>query len=127
MMKALSDHFLKEKKSEATGELFYGLGKWVYLIDALDDFEKDGKKGNYNPFVLSYGRMTKKELMEKEGEEIRFLFDTLFYSIRDNLAKVPFSFNRDLTDNIILLGLPAETARVMKGEKCTKQKHDQKL
>lgn len=117
MMKAISDYFLKEKKSEATGQLFYGLGKWVYLIDALDDFEKDGKKNRYNPFVLSYGKTTKKELMEKAGEDIRFLFDTLFYSIRESLAKIPFAFNRDLTDNIILLGLPAETARVMKGEK----------
>ena len=60
--------------------------------------------------------MTKKELMEKEGEEIGFLFDTLFYSMRESLAKIPFSFNRDLTDNVILRGLPLETARVMKGE-----------
>ena len=121
MMKALSDYLLKEKKSEATGQLFYLLGKWVYLIDALDDFEKDAKKNRYNPFVLSYGKMTKCELMEKEGGEIHFLFDTLFYLLRDNLEKIPFAFNRDLTDNIILLGLPAETARVMKGEKCKKQ------
>ncbi len=121
MMRALSDHFLKEKKSEATGQLFYGLGKWVYLIDALDDYEKDGKKNNYNPFVLSYGKASLTQLMEKEGDEIRFLFDTLFYSIRENLAKIPFAFNRDLTDNIILLGLPAETNRVMRGEKREKQ------
>ena len=117
MMKALSDHFLKEKKSEATGQLFYGIGKWVYLIDALDDYEKDAKKNAYNPFVLSYGKMKRGELMEKAGEEISFLFNTLFYSIRENLAQIPFAFNRDLTDNILLLGLPQETARVMKGEK----------
>lgn len=117
MMKALSDELLGEKKSEATGQLFYGLGKWVYLIDALDDFEKDGKKKRYNPFVLSYGKSTREELLKKAGEDIHFLFDTLFYSLRENLAKIPFSFNRDLTDNIILLGLPAETARVIKGEK----------
>ena len=117
MMKALSDHLLKDKKSEATGQLFYMLGKWVYLIDALDDYEKDAKKKRYNPFVLSYGKMTKKELMEKEGEDIHFLFDTLFYLLRDNLEKIPFPFNRDLTDNVLLLGLPAQTARVMRGEK----------
>ena len=125
MMKALSDHLLQDKKSEATGQLFYLLGKWVYLIDALDDYEKDAKKNRYNPFVLSYGKMTRGELMQKEGEDIHFLFDTLFYLLRDNLEKIPFAFNRDLTDNIILLGLPAETARVMKGEKC--QKCEQKL
>ena len=123
MMRALSDHLLKEKKSEATGQLFYLLGKWVYLIDALDDYEKDAKKNRYNPFVLSYGKLTLQELMTREGEEIHFLFDTLFYLIRDNLEKIPFTFNRDLTDNIILLGLPAETARVMKGEKRGKKQN----
>ena len=125
MMQALSDYLLKDKKSEATGQLFYLLGKWVYLIDALDDYEKDIKKKRYNPFILSFGKMTRGELMEKEGERVHFLFDTLFYHLRENLEKIPFTFNRDLTDNIILLGLPAETARVMKGEKC--KKHEQKI
>ncbi len=30
----------------------YHLGKWVYMIDAFDDMEKDRKSGNYNPFLL---------------------------------------------------------------------------
>lgn len=128
MMRALSNYFLKDKKSEATEQLFYMLGKWVYLIDALDDYEKDAKKNRYNPFVLSYGKMTRQELLEKQGEDVHFLFDTLFYVLRENLEKIPFAFNRDLTDNVLLLGLPAETARVMKGEKHTKQnRHELKL
>lgn len=44
MMQEIGDWFLKDKASEFTKGLFYGLGKWVYLIDALDDYEKDGKK-----------------------------------------------------------------------------------
>ena len=122
MMQEIGDWFLKDKASEFTKGLFYGLGKWVYLIDALDDYEKDGKKKRYNPFVLSYGGGTRQELMQKYGEEISFLFDSLFYSLRVNLAGIPFRFDRDLTDNIILRGLPAETARVMKGEKRKKTK-----
>lgn len=33
----------------------YGVGKWVYLTDALDDIEKDIKSGSYNVFVNKYG------------------------------------------------------------------------
>lgn len=120
MMQSLSDHFLKERASAATRELFYGLGKWVYLIDALDDYDKDVRKKKYNPFVLGYGCKSKAELMEKNGGEIRFLFDTLFYSLRESLAQIEFHFNRDLTDNVILRGLPMETDRVMKGLKPNK-------
>ena len=67
--------------------------------------------------MLAYGRNSRAELMERDGEEIRFLFDTLFFSLRENLAGITFSFNRDLTDNVILRGIPLETERVMKGEK----------
>ena len=31
----------------------YCLGRWIYMIDAFDDIEKDRKSGNYNPFLLS--------------------------------------------------------------------------
>ena len=120
MMSALSDHFLKDKATEYTRGLFYSLGKWVYLIDALDDYDKDKRKKRYNPFVLGYQRGSRAELMEKDGAEISYLFDTLFYAMRENLSKVQFYFNRDLTDNVILRGLPLETARVMRGERSAK-------
>lgn len=115
MMQTLSRHFLKEKASSSTDRLFYALGKWVYLIDALDDYEKDLKKKNYNPFVLAYGCKTRAELMERFGEDVAFLFDTTFYDMREGMSGVKFYFNRELTDNVILRGLPAETERVFKG------------
>ncbi len=117
MMRDLSRHFLKEKADEASDELFYALGKWIYLIDALDDYDKDRKKGNYNPFAESCGAKSREALMKEQGEDIGFLFDTLFYSMREGLAGVRFAFNRDLTDNVILRGIPLETQRVMTGGK----------
>lgn len=35
----------------AISKIMYSLGKWVYLIDAADDFSKDKAKGRYNPFL----------------------------------------------------------------------------
>lgn len=31
----------------------YFVGRWIYLIDAADDYEKDSKHHNFNPFILS--------------------------------------------------------------------------
>lgn len=31
----------------------YMIGRWVYLTDALDDYEKDKADGNFNPFLSS--------------------------------------------------------------------------
>ena len=34
-------------------QLGYNIGRWIYMIDAFDDIEKDRKSGNYNPFIQS--------------------------------------------------------------------------
>lgn len=120
LMRDLSDYLLGDKANEYTRGLFYALGKWTYLIDALDDYDRDRKKNNYNPFLLVYACESKMQLMERYGEDIRFLFDTLFFGLREDLEHITFYFNRDLSDNVLLRGLPLETMRVMKGEKAVK-------
>ncbi len=32
----------------------YFLGRWIYLMDAADDYDKDQSSGGFNPFVLSH-------------------------------------------------------------------------
>ena len=118
MLAEFSRYALGEKSTEHTEKLFYSLGKWIYLIDALDDYDKDLKKGAYNPFRLAYGGGSRKELLTgAHGEEINFVFHAIFFDIRESLANIEFRFNRDLSDNILLRGLPAMTKRVMNG--CT--------
>ena len=36
-------------------QIFYHLGRWVYLVDAADDLKKDAAGGVYNPVALRYG------------------------------------------------------------------------
>ncbi|MBP0955990.1 MAG: dipicolinate synthase subunit B, partial [Oscillospiraceae bacterium] len=37
-----------------TRQLFYLIGKWIYLIDAVDDYDKDKKKNCFNVFERAY-------------------------------------------------------------------------
>ena len=56
---AVPDHFTlhlnfdKEKQQRILSTLGYFLGRWIYLMDAADDFEEDRKKGGFNPFVIA--------------------------------------------------------------------------
>lgn len=126
MMAEFSDFVLKEKATAYTRNLCYAIGKWIYLIDALDDYDEDIKKGRYNPFFLRFQKESRALLLEgKTGEEVRFVFHAIFYDIRENLSKIEFRFNRDLSDNILLRGLPAMTQRIMNGCGC-KGKKDKK-
>lgn len=115
MIADLSDACLKEYATEHTRALFYGIGKWVYLADALDDFDKDVRKKNYNPFVCAYGGDSRKAMLAENGEEVKFIFDSIFAENRDHLRQIRFYFNHDLTDNIILRGMPAATRRILCG------------
>ena len=115
MIADLSDYCLGESATEYTRKLFYGVGKWVYLIDALDDYDKDVKKKNYNPFVSAYKAPTKDEMLAKNREEVDFVFKSVFAENAECLKNIRFYFNTDLTDNIILRGMPASTRKVMCG------------
>lgn len=126
MLSEISAYILGDKRSAYTDGLFYLVGKWIYLIDALDDYDKDVKKGAYNPFVLSYNAACKKDLMETHGEEIDYVFQSIFAGIRENLEHVPFRYNRDLSDNILLRGMPAQTKRIMDGAACDCKKKGEK-
>jgi hypothetical protein len=126
MLAEFSDYVLGEKRTQYTRALFYSVGKWIYLIDALDDYDKDKKKGAYNPFLLAYGAADRRELVQKYAEDLQFAFRTIFYDIRENLGQIKFHFNRDLSDNILLRGLPATTKKIMSCENCKACKSEKK-
>lgn len=63
-------------------QLLYHLGRWVYLIDAADDFKKDAKAGSYNP--LRYRFKIEGDTLPEEVK--RALGETLDASIRQMSA-----------------------------------------
>jgi hypothetical protein len=101
MMQELVKVLVGEMADESILSLAYDLGKWVYLIDALDDFNKDKKKGNFNVFVNSYPNIDRKEsLIKEKGSELIFVFGTILNNINLAVSKLKFNFNHDLIDNI---------------------------
>jgi len=83
------------------------LGRWLYIIDALDDFDKDLKKREYNPFVEYYG--DKKNMIA----DIEIIRDSLALSLSEISGEFSRLFKHDTEDscvnpiifNIINLGL----------------------
>ncbi len=55
LLAAAADEVSDPVQSRVLHQLLYHLGRWVYLIDAADDLEKDLAAGNYNPIALRYG------------------------------------------------------------------------
>ena len=112
MMQNVSRIILGEYATVYTDRLFYSIGKWVYLIDALDDYDKDVKKGRYNVIFNTYRQNCKADMLNLHGDEIKFIFDSLFADMRECLANIKFNFNHDLTDNVILRGIPLKSREI---------------
>ncbi len=112
MMQKISDKVFQDKATEATASLFYNLGKWIYLIDALDDFEKDKKENNYNVFIQIHGKDSPFNKVVRD-EELSFILNSLFVTISENLKDIHFYFNKDLIENILLKGIQKKTKAVI--------------
>jgi len=101
--------------------LSYDLGKWIYLIDALDDFDKDIKDGSYNVFALAYPDIKDKcELISKNQSDLVCVFGSVLSNIADKARKIDYKFNHDLIDNVLIRGLSLQTKTIMENNKCKK-------
>ena len=89
MMTAVTEYVLQRdiKKDEYLYSLCYNVGKWVYVIDALDDLKKDVKSNNYNVLFAWLGRRTDADAFVCDNKE---QLEFLFYS---TLNKIAESFN----------------------------------
>ena len=98
--------------------LAYNVGKYIYLIDAVDDIEEDAKSGNYNPFLACYGEFENREaFMGKHGKEMEF-------SVYGTINKAVCAFNDrnynqsySLLKNIMHHGLKRRADDVFAGRK----------
>ena len=79
---------------------FY-LGKFIYIMDAVDDVEKDIKKGNYNPLKSMYESMTKEEFLAS-GREILTM---MMAEVSDAFEKLPCIQDEDILRNILYAGV----------------------
>ena len=100
---------LPQKERAAAEWMAFNLGKWVYLLDAWDDREKDGKSGAYNPFLLS----------GKDAAGAEFLLNVTRIEAEKAYDLVAFATPSGLLDNIMRLGLAAAQRRIFeKTPKC---------
>lgn len=119
MMSEIVSQLVPDKANETVTDLAYNLGKWIYLIDALDDFDKDKKDGSFNVFVNAYPQIENKAaLIEQHMAELSALFGSILVETGRLCDKIDFKFNHDLVDNILKRGLISQTKLIMENKKC---------
>lgn len=104
-------------------ELGYSLGKWIYLIDALDDLKEDMEKNKFNPIDYLYNTDSKtyEELMEEIRDRMEFTIFNCGYTCRNALENLPIKRNKEILENIISLGMMDKYMKITTECECNKR------
>lgn len=73
----------------------YSLGRYIYLLDATCDYDKDVKSGSYNPVIL----------MEKRPEDMRDILELLLGDASAAFEKLPLIQDEEILRNILYSGV----------------------
>lgn len=116
--------FEDENNKEPLYWLGYNLGKWIYLIDAMDDLEKDIKEKKFNPLLraLNYDNEECSVFKNKILKRVEFNLLTTARLTVENLEKLSLYKNQDIVYNILELGLMEKTNSILYPckKKCSK-------
>lgn len=95
---------------------FY-LGKYIYLLDAYEDVEKDVKNGNYNPFSKTY-------MMKEFQENTRKLLIMMLAESCREFEKLPIIKYGDILRNILYSGVWVRFEEVSRKRRERQEKKD---
>lgn len=90
--------YKQDEWEDVIRRMAFFLGKFVYLMDAYEDLEKDKKKGNYNPFAFV-------EQNEDYEEKCRSVLAMMMAECSREFEKLPIIKNVDILRNIIYSGV----------------------
>ena len=98
----------------------YNLGRLVYLMDAVDDVEKDSKKNRYNVLLKNYGKCeNKQDYLAKNKEDLTFLLASTYNKLVGSYNLMPIKLYEGVLSNTVYLGVEMQMQRLLKGEqKC---------
>lgn len=109
-------HGLTCGEAEELKRFGYHLGKWIYLIDAYDDLEKDRKKGAYNPLLRQFGcpqDTSIEAFQDKIKERMEFNLLSCLSGLARAYEALPVKRNQGILENIIYLGLFHKTEQIL--------------
>ena len=118
LMGSILAHGLEGNQATLARTVGLRVGRWVYILDAADDYAEDAKCHRYNPLACLYGDSTT-TLSPERRESLRL-------SLLGELAELEKAFDlldtahdpdlSGLLSNILYQGMPREAERVLATE-----------
>ena len=95
----------------------YNIGRWIYILDAYDDIEKDIKNKSYNPLIYQYeyNNQSLNDFKAEIVKDIDFLLVFILSEIEKGFNLIDVYKNKEIVENIIYLGMLKKTEAIIKG------------
>lgn len=105
------------KEQEALRRVGYHLGKWIYLIDAVDDVEENIQSGAYNPLLYRFSyEPGEEDFQGRIREACRFNLFHYLGEMANAADLLTIRKNRGIIENIIYKGLLRKTENLTQKE-----------
>lgn len=99
------------------GSIGYHMGKWVYMIDAVDDIEENVETGAYNPLIYRFGFDGDSETVSgfrtRIEPDLRFNLYHYLAMLGNYIDSLDIKKNKGIIENVIYLGLNRKTEEII--------------
>lgn len=105
------------REKQALRHIGYHLGKWIYLMDAIDDIDENIESGAYNPLLYRFEyEPGEADFKGRIMETCRFNLFHYLGEIGNALNLLDLKKNQGVIENIIYSGLLRKTEEMTKEE-----------
>lgn len=93
----------------------YAVGRWVYLMDAADDIEKDLKNKSFNVFINRFQIKSINDLNDDMKEQIEATLNMSRAQAMEAFSKLESEIFIPIVENILTDGMDSSMNKVLKG------------
>lgn len=108
-MTFFKDENRKDLLLKGVSRMGYYIGEWIFIIDAVDDYEQDMKNKSWNPFMYN-----SQEDSKKIAQELMTGYETQIDQIA---ALLPYRRDAGIVSNIFQNGLPTIRQKIFADQK----------
>ena len=98
----------------------YHMGKWIYLIDAVDDIEENIESGAYNPLLYRFEYLdseTPQQFRDRIRDNLEFNLYHYLAVLSEQTGSLDIKKNKGIIDNVIYFGMNRKTEEIINQKK----------
>ena len=123
LMAAVFSDGLDGSTARIAADFGRGIGKWIYLVDAADDYAEDIRRKRFNPYTGLLGT----EMTDENRRAIALSLTEILCDVERAFLlfpEPPCAEVREITSNVLYLGMPRTAERVLFPSHSTKKETD---